>query len=61
MRRLAIVILVLGSLVAVQKLRAKGAEMEMAQNVSVQEMTEAISARLVTQWHGWKNEGCCIQ
>ena len=30
--------------------------MEMAQNVSIQEMTEAISARLVAQWEGWKNQ-----
>ena len=30
--------------------------MHMAQNVSMQEMTEAISARLVAQWEGWKNQ-----
>jgi hypothetical protein len=30
--------------------------MEMAQNVSIPEMTEAISARLLAQWEGWKNQ-----
>jgi Domain of unknown function (DUF4440) len=30
--------------------------MEMAQNVSIPEWTEAISAGLVAQWEGWKNE-----
>jgi hypothetical protein len=30
--------------------------MEMAHNVSISEMTEAISARLVAQWEGWKNQ-----
>ena len=29
--------------------------MEMGQNVSIPEMTEAISARLTAQWEGWKN------
>ena len=28
----------------------------MAHNVSIQELTEAISARLVAQWEGWKNQ-----
>jgi hypothetical protein len=28
--------------------------MEMAQNVSIAEMTDAISARLFAQWEGWK-------
>jgi hypothetical protein len=31
--------------------------MEMAQNVSIAEMTEAITARLLAQWEGWKNQG----
>lgn len=30
--------------------------MEMPQNVSIQEWTEAISARLAAQWDGWKNQ-----
>jgi ketosteroid isomerase-like protein len=30
--------------------------MEMAHNVSIPELTEAISARLVAQWEGWKNQ-----
>ena len=28
----------------------------MADNVSITEMTEAISARLAAQWEGWKNQ-----
>ena len=56
MRRLTVAVLVLGSVVAAQKLRAKGTDMEMAQNVSIPELTEAISARLVAQWDGWKNQ-----
>jgi hypothetical protein len=46
----------LSSVVAAQKLPTKGTKMEMAQNVSIKEMTEAISARLVAQWEGWKNQ-----
>ena len=30
--------------------------MEMAHNVSIPELTEAISARLVAQWEAWKNQ-----
>ena len=30
--------------------------MEMAQNVSIPDLTEAISARLLAQWDGWKNQ-----
>jgi hypothetical protein len=30
--------------------------MEMARNVSILELTEAISARLVAQWEAWKNQ-----
>jgi hypothetical protein len=30
--------------------------MEAADNVSIPEMTEAISAQLVAQWEGWKNQ-----
>jgi len=56
MRRLTVAVLVLGSVVAAQKLRTKGTDMEMAHNVSIPEMTEAISARLVAQWEGWKNQ-----
>jgi hypothetical protein len=46
----------LGSVVVTQKLRAKGTDMEMAQGVSIPELTEAISARLVAQWEAWKNQ-----
>ena len=56
MWRLTVAVLVLGSVVAAQKPRAKGTDMEMAQNVSIPELTEAISARLVAQWDGWKNQ-----
>ena len=56
MRRLTVAVLVLGSLVAAQKLRTKGTDMEMAHNVSIPELTEAISTRLVAQWEGWKNQ-----
>jgi hypothetical protein len=58
MRRLtmAIAFLVVGGVVAAQKLQTKGTDMEMAQNGSIQELTEAISARLVAQWDGWKNQ-----
>ena len=56
MWRLTVVVLVLGSVVAALKPGTKGTDMQMAQNVSMQEMTEAISARLVAQWEGWKNQ-----
>src|ERR1700680_2140916 len=56
MWRLTVAILVLGSVVAAQKLRRKGTDMEMAHNVSIPELTGAISARLVAQWKGWKNQ-----
>jgi hypothetical protein len=46
----------LGSVVATQKLRAKGTDMGDGANVSVSELTEAISARLVAQWEAWKNQ-----
>jgi hypothetical protein len=46
----------LGSVVVTQKLRAKGTDMEMTQGVSIPELTEAISARLVAQWEAWKNQ-----
>jgi ketosteroid isomerase-like protein len=50
-----VAVLVLGSVVATQKLGARGTEIEMVQNDSIPEMTEAISARLITQWDAWKN------
>ena len=35
--------------------------MEMADNVSIPEMTEALSARLVSQWEAWKNhDSVCL-
>ena len=30
--------------------------MEMANNASMPELTEAISARLIAQWEAWKNQ-----
>ena len=60
MRRLAVavavVVLVLGSVVGAQKLQTKGTDMKTADTASIQELTEAISARLVAQWDGWKNQ-----
>jgi ketosteroid isomerase-like protein len=58
MRRLTVAaaVLTLGSVVAAQTLQTKGTNMQMTDNVSVQELTEAISARLVAQWDGWKNQ-----
>src|SRR5580658_5253205 len=61
MRRLLVAVLVLGSVVAAQELRRKGTGMEMvniemASKVSIAEITEAISARLTTQWEAWKNQ-----
>jgi len=55
MPRLAAAVLVLGSVVAVRKLPARGAGMQTADNGSIAEITEAISARLHAQWEGWKN------
>jgi ketosteroid isomerase-like protein len=54
-RRLTAAILAPGSIVAAQILRAKGAEMEMAQNDSIPAVTEAIYARLTIQWDAWRN------
>ena len=56
MRRLTVAVLVLGSVVAAQTPRTKGTDMEMAHNVSIPELTEAISARLVAQWEGWMHQ-----
>ena len=56
MQRLTIAILVFGSVVAAWKLPARGADMQMADNGSIAEITEAISARLHAQWDGWKNQ-----
>jgi hypothetical protein len=55
MRRLTVALLILGSVVA-RKLPAKGTHMHAAENVSILEMTEAISVRLHTQWEAWKNQ-----
>jgi ketosteroid isomerase-like protein len=46
----------LSSFVAAQKLETRGTDMEMANNASMPELTEAISARLVAQWEAWKNQ-----
>ena len=56
MRRLTVALLILGSVVAARKLPAKGTHMQTADNVSIPEMTEAISARLTAQWEAWKNQ-----
>ena len=65
MRRLAVavavVVLVLGSVVGAQKLQTKGTDMKTADTASIQELTEAISARLVAQWDGWKNQDAASQ
>src|SRR6266849_5094502 len=47
---------ILGPVLAAQKLPAKGTDMEMAHDVSIPELTEAISARLLAQWEAWKNQ-----
>jgi hypothetical protein len=54
--RLVLAVLAFSTVLAAQKLRMKETDTEMAQNVSIPEMTEAISARLVAQWEGWKNQ-----
>jgi hypothetical protein len=54
--RLVLAMLALSTLLAAQKPRAKGTDMGVAHNDSMAEMTEAISARLVAQWEGWKNQ-----
>jgi hypothetical protein len=35
--------------------------METVHNVSIPELTEAISARLIAQWDGWKNQDAASQ
>ena len=54
--RLVLAVLACSTVLAAQKLPAKGTDMEMAHNVSIPELTEAISARLVAQWEAWKNQ-----
>ena len=54
--RLVFAVLTFSAVMVALKLPAKGTDMETAQNVSIPEMTEAISARLVAQWEGWKNQ-----
>jgi hypothetical protein len=49
-------VLAISAVLVVQKLELKGIGMETAHNDSIQEMTEAIYARLVAQWEGWKNQ-----
>jgi len=56
MRRLGIAVLAVGGLLAIANQRTKGTEMQTTQNVALQERTEAIHARLVTQWEAWKNK-----
>jgi hypothetical protein len=54
--RLTVAVLVLGSVVAAQKLPTKGTGMERADSVSIPEMTHAITAQLNAQWEGWKKQ-----
>jgi hypothetical protein len=56
MRRFAIAILALGSLAATVNLRTRGSEMDITHDVPIKEWTEAIHARLLTQWEAWKNK-----
>ncbi len=51
--RLLLAMLAFGTLLAAQ---ARRTDRDMAHNDSIPEMTEAISARLVSQWEGWKNQ-----
>src|SRR6266436_3219815 len=39
----------------IRKLPARGTDMQMADNASIAEMTQAILSRLHAQWEGWKN------
>lgn len=54
--RLLLAVLALSTVLAAQKQPPKGTDMETAQSVLIQEWTDAISARLVAQWEGWKNQ-----
>jgi hypothetical protein len=54
--RLAFVMLVISVVLVAQKPAAKGTKVEAAHNDSIQEISEAIYARLVAQWEGWKNQ-----
>jgi ketosteroid isomerase-like protein len=51
--RLLLAVLAFSTLLAAQ---AKRTDMEMAHNLSIPELTEAISARLLAQWEAWKNQ-----
>jgi len=51
--RLLLAVLAFSTLLAAQ---VKRTNMDMTHNDSVPELTEAISARLVAQWEGWKNQ-----
>jgi hypothetical protein len=55
--RLVLAVLAFSTLLAAQAKRT-----DMAHNDSIPEMTEAISARLLAQWEGWKNQdsGCLL-
>ena len=57
--RLVLAVLAFSTLLAAQ---AERTDMQMGHNDSIPEMTEAISARLVAQWEGWKNQdsGCLL-
>jgi hypothetical protein len=54
--RLLLAVLAFSTVLAAQKGPSKGTDMETAQSVSIQEWTDAITARLVAQWEGWKNQ-----
>src|SRR5262249_29822617 len=49
-------VLAVSILLTAHKPLAKGTDMELARDFSTPEWTEAICARLVAQWEGWKNQ-----
>lgn len=54
--RLLFAVLAITAVLVAQKPDAKGTKVEAAHNDSIQEITDAIYARLVAQWEGWKNQ-----
>jgi hypothetical protein len=54
--RLLFAVLAISAVLVVQIPGAKGTKMEAAHHDSVQEISDAIYARLVAQWEGWKNQ-----
>jgi hypothetical protein len=54
--RLVLAVLAISAVLAAQNPGLKGADVAKAHNDSIQGITEAIYARLVAQWEGWKNQ-----